>query len=142
MPGTYSYSPSNIDQPCVDKMRFELGDTTFAPGELTGALCDEEYEAIINSTPNWKRAKIKCLEAILMKYAHQVNVSVDGLSYSFASRVDFWKKLYDDLKKQLSAGVPTANPLALNGRLGGQPYFYNDMQTNTRKDLPSDYKRR
>lgn len=132
----YSYDPTKIGENGVDRMRLELGDTTFAPGELTAALCDEEYNAIINSNKRWKRAKIKCLEAILMKYSHQVNVSVDGLSYSFASRVEFWKKLLDELKKTSSLGVPTADPLALNGRLGGEAYFYNDMHSNQRKEGP------
>ena len=133
---TYSYDPTKIAENGVDRMRLELGDTTFAPGQLTGALCDEEYKAIIQENKRWKRAKIKCLEAILMKYAHQVNVSVDGLSYSFASRVEFWKKLLAETKKEVSAGVPTADPLSLNGRIGGGPYFYNDMHANPRKGIP------
>ena len=129
----YTYDPAKLNENGVDRMRFELGDTTFAPGQLTAALCDEEYVAIINRHSNWKRAKIKCLEAILMKFAHQVDFSVDGLSYSFSQRVDFWKKLLDETKKTASTGVPTADPLALNGSLGGGPYFYNDMQANPRR---------
>lgn len=142
MPGTYSYNPEKISENGVDRMRLELGDTTFAPGELTAALCDEEYTAIIGMYKSWKKAKVKCLEAILMKFSHQVNFSVDGISYSFADRVDFWKQLLKEAKAEASTGVPTANPLALNGEIGGGPYFYNDMQANTRREFPSDYKRR
>ena len=142
MSKTYSYDPENLNKNGVDKMRLELGDTTFAPGELTAALCNEEYAAIISQYSSWKKAKLKCLEAILMKFAHQVNVSVDGLSYSFAERVKFWKDLYDEMKKTASVGVPTANPLALNGRLGGEPYFYNDMHANPCKDLSTHRRRR
>lgn len=138
---TYSYEPSEISENGVSRMRFELGDTTFAPGELTAALCDEEYSAMIAEYSSWKKAKLKCLEAILMRFAHQVNVSVDGLSYSFADRVQFWKSLYDEEKKTASKGVPTANPLALNGHLGGQPYFYNDLHANPCK-AHSDHRRR
>lgn len=138
----YSYDPSKLNENGVDRMRMELGDTTLAPGELTAALCDEEYEAIIKQYPRWKKAKLKCLEAILMRFAHQVNVSVDGLSYSFADRVNFWKELYKEAKREASVGVPTANPLALNGHLGGEPYFYNDMHTNGRKTVPSSTHRR
>ena len=138
---TYSYDPAKISENGMHKMRFELGDTTFAPGELTAALCDEEYNALISEYTSWKKAKLKCLEAILMRFAHQVNVSVDGLSYSFADRVQFWKSLYDEMKKSASRGVPTANPLALNGSLGGQPYFYNDMHANSCKEL-SEHRRR
>lgn len=133
MARTYTYDPGKLNEKSVDKMRFELGDTTFAPGELTAALCDEEYTAIIKECKSWKRAKIKCLESILMKFSHQVDISVDGLSYSFSKRVEFWKKLLDETKKTASTAVPTANPLALNGELGGGPYFYNDMQANPRK---------
>lgn len=139
---TYSYDPSKLTENGVDKMRFELGDTTFSPGELTAALCDEEYKAIIEQNKSWKRAKIKCLEAILMKFAHQVDFSVDGLSYSFSQRVEFWKKLLDETKKQLSTGVPTADPAALNGGLGGAPYFHNDMHANPRKYVGYDRHRR
>lgn len=137
MAKTYSYDPSKITENGVDRMRFELGDTTFAPGELTGALCDEEYAAIIGQNANFKRAKVKCLEAILMRFAHQVNVSIDGLSYSFAERVKVWQDLLKQAKTEACTGVPTADPLALNGRIGGEPYFYNDMMANIRRGLPS-----
>ena len=130
---TYSYDPTKIKENGVDRMRLELGDTTFAPGELTAALCDEEYKAIIESSKGWNKAKLRCLEAILMRFAHQVNVSVDGLSYSFAQRVDFWKKLKDELKKDAKVTVPIAKLSALGGNLGGDPYFYEDLHTNRRK---------
>lgn len=130
---TYSYDPSKLNENGRDRMRLELGDTTFAPGELTAALCDEEYDAILNANPRWRKAKLKCLEAILMKFAHQVNTSIDGISYSFADRVDFWKKLYDDEKKNADIPIPRVDPSLLNGSAGGPPYFYEDMQTNPRK---------
>lgn len=133
---TYTYDPSKINENGIDRMRLELGDTTFAPGELTAALCDEEYRCIIEDSKSWNRAKLRCLDAILMKFAHQVNFSVDGVSYSFAQRVDFWKKLKDDLKKETKVTVPTVNPSALNGRLGGSPYFHEDLHTNRRKKGP------
>ena len=142
MAKTYSYDPEKLSENGMDRMRLELGDTTFAPGELTAALCDEEYNAIIGMNSNWSKAKLKCLEAILMKFAHQVNVSVDGISYSFADRVKFWKQLYDEMKVLSSVGVPTANPAALNGYMGNEPYYYGDMHGNPRRELPSDYKRR
>lgn len=142
MSRTYSYNPGQIAEKGVDRMRFELGDTTLAPGELTAALCDEEYNVIISSHKNWKKAKVECLKAILMRFSHQVNFSVDGVSYSFSSRVEFWKQMYKEAKAEASRGIPTANPNALNGGIGGGPYFYNDMQANHRKSHPSDYRRR
>ena len=125
---TYSYDPSNVSDFGTDRMRLELGDTTFAPAELTAALCDEEYEVLIGESSTWRRAKIKCLETILMKFAHQTDFSIDGVSYSFSDRRDFWKKLLDELKKD--SGVPTCDPLSLSGEAGGDPYFYEDMQRN------------
>lgn len=125
---TWSYNPQAITEEGVDRMRFELGDTTFAPPELTAALHDEEYEALISASPNWRRAKIKCLEAILMKFAHQTNFSIDGVSYSFADRRDWWKKLLDETIA--TSGVPTCDPRSLSGEAGGPPYFYEDMQRN------------
>ena len=34
----YSYNPDNISKNGIDRMRFELGDTVFNPGELTLSL--------------------------------------------------------------------------------------------------------
>lgn len=130
---TYSYNVGNLNEDGMDRMRMELGDTTFAPGELTAALCDEEYNAIMERYPNFKKAKVKCLEAILMKYAHQVNVSVDGLSYSFAERVERWKQLLKEARREAIVAVPTGNPHAMYGCIGGEPYFYTDMHANPRK---------
>lgn len=135
MAKSYSYDPAKLMENGRDRMRMELGDTTFAPGELTAALCDEEYDAILGAYPKWRKAKLKCLEAILMRFAHQVNTSIDGISYSFADRVDFWKQLYSDEKKNADIPLPRVNPASLNGRAGGPPYFYEDMQTNARKAL-------
>lgn len=132
MSGTYSYDPSKTGEESLDKMRLELGDTVFNPGELTAALCDEEYLAIMGQHKRWKKAKLKCLEAILMRFAHQVDVNIDGLSYSFAQRVEFWKALYQEAKADATAAVPVANPQALNGREGGPSYFHEDMKSNPR----------
>ena len=130
---TYSYNPALMSENKIYQMRLELGDTVFAPAELTAALSDEEYRYIIDSTKSWKKAKMRCLDTILMRFAHQVDFSMEGLSYSFSQRVDFWKRLKDELKKETSTAVPTANPLSLNGCIGGEPYFHFDMQANFRK---------
>ena len=128
---TYSYNPTEIENEGVSKMRFELGDTTFAPGELTAALCDEEYAAVIGKASSWKRAKLKCLKAILMKYAHQTTVKVGPVSYDFSDRVKFWKGLYDELKGTLQGA---SFPPSIGSDDGnGKPYFYEDMHANPRK---------
>ena len=125
---TYSYDPAKADEYGVDRMRLELGDTTFMPAEITAALCDEEYKAILSQNPNWKKAKLRCLEAILMRYSHQVDTSHDGISYSLSQRIDFWKRLYDELKK--NAGISISN---VQGGSGKPPYFVLGMHGNPRK---------
>ena len=63
----YSSDPEKINEPGKDKMRFELGDTMVEGGVDTCALTDAEYTAIIEATPRWKRAKLRCLESILFR---------------------------------------------------------------------------
>lgn len=133
---TYSYEPTKITEGGLDQMRFELGDTVTDMGGITSPLCDEEYLAILDKYgKNWRKAKLKCLEAIVMKLSYEVDTSVGGLSYQLSERFERWKKMLDETKKELSArsGVPTAgNPGSLMPH-GGTPYFYNDMHTNPRK---------
>ena len=127
---TYSYNPTKASENGLDKMRLELGDTTFAPGELTAALSDEEYLALINTHKKWQKAKIACLRAILMRFSHQVNTSISGVSYSFAERVKFWKELYEEEKaKEANAVVPSVNTDYLSGVDGGH-YFREDLHKN------------
>lgn len=130
---TYSYDPSKICDNGVDQMRFELGDTIVDLGEVTSPLCDEEYVAMINSCSTWKKAKLKCLKAIVMKFAYEVNTSTDGLSYSLNDRYPRWKAMYDDLKKEVQAAVPICNPNALGGKNGEDMYFHYDMLSNPNK---------
>lgn len=126
---TYTYDPTKIAEEGKDRMRFELGDTVIAGGATTSPLCDEEYNAIINSKKSWKRAKLALLEAIMMKLSYEVNTSVDGLSYSLSDRANRWREMYDKLKKELSSGVPTVNKSAIYGK--DEPhYFHNNMQAN------------
>ena len=133
---TYTYFPDKITEGGVDQMRFELGDTVVDMDGMTSPLCDEEYKAILAKYgKNWRMAKYKCLEAICMKLAYEVNTSVGGLSYSLSERYNRFKAMKDDAKKEMSAisGVPRAgNPGSLSPH-GGTPYFYNDMQANRRK---------
>lgn len=128
---SYTYDPGKLNGFGMDRMRFELGDTVFAPGELTAALCDEEYQVLIAQNKRWKKAKLRCLEAILMRFSHQVDVNIDGLSYSFANRVTVWNELLAAAKRDASAAVPTACPDAI----GGDGYFYTDMHCNYRKGV-------
>lgn len=133
---TYTYDPAKITDHGLDQMRFELGDTIIDMQGITSPLCDEEYTAILTKYgKNWRKAKIKCLEAIVMKFAYEVNTSVGGLSYSLDERFKRWKQMLDDEKKgaKAIANVPRAGDPASLMPHGGTPYFYNDMQANKRK---------
>lgn len=131
--GSYNYDPREITGKGVDQMRFELGDTIVLQGPMTSPLCDEEYEAILSSEKDWKRSKLKCLEAIMMKLSYEVNTSVDGLSYSFSDRAKRWKEMYEEAKKELQA---PSLPVAAKGSLYGkdQPhYFRKNLHVNRDK---------
>lgn len=128
---TYTYNPDKISENGVDRMRFELGDTIFNPGELTAALSDEEYSAVISMYGKWKRAKLTALEAILMKFAHQCTVTVGPVSYNFSERVKTWQALYDKLKNNLSSSMPPSSGMGNSNC--GKPYFHEDMLKNPRK---------
>ncbi len=134
---SFTYDPTKITENGLDQMRFELGDTVLDMEGITSPLCDEEYMAIIGKygKKSWRTAKLKCLEAIVMKLAYEVNTSVGGLSYSLDARAERWKKMLDDAKREARAlsGVPVAGCEESLMPHGGTPYFYNDMQANTRK---------
>ena len=134
--GRHTYDPSKITEQGLDQMRFELGDTVVDLGAAASPLCDEEYNAILAKYGgNWRLARRKCLEAIVMKLSYEVNTSVGGLSYSLNERYARWKAMLDEAKKEgLSlAGVPRPGFEGSLSPHGGTPYFYNDMMANRRK---------
>ena len=115
-------------------MRFELGDTVTEEEGMPSLLSDEEYNAIITANPGkWKRAKLICLEAIMMKLSYEVDTSVDGLSYSLNQRAERWQKMYDKLKNELKASVPSADAVLPPSMTKKPCYFYTDMHMNIRK---------
>lgn len=130
---TYSYDPTKITEQGLDQMRFELGDTVIDMEGISSPLCDEEYSAIIaNYGENWRRAKLKCLEAIVMKLSYEVTTSIDGLSYSLDQRYERWKKMLEEAKKEIKA-TSSLPRVGDSSSMDGTPYFYNDMQANYRK---------
>lgn len=130
---TYTYDPTLISEDGKDRMRFELGDTVIEGGPMTSPLCDEEYEAVITDSKSWKRAKLRLLEAIVMKLSYEVNTSIDGLSYSLSDRANRWREMLKELKKELSSGVPMANLSAIYGKDEAH-YFHRDLHANHAKD--------
>ena len=130
----YSYEPNLCQDGGFNQMRFELGDTVVEEVGLSSILSDEEYIAIIEAHKGkWKRAKLVCLEAIMMKLSYEVDTSVDGLSYSLNQRAERWQAMYDKLKKELTAADSVSGARLPKG-MGQKPnYFHTDMHSNPRK---------
>lgn len=126
----WTYDPANLARDGIDKMRFELGDTIVENGAVTCALCDEEYTAVLKNEKNWRRAKLTCLRAIVMKLSYEVDTNADGLSYSLSQRFPRWKAMLEEEEKKVSA--LTAVP-KMRGESVGKPYFYNDLHANPRR---------
>lgn len=124
----YTYDPKQISQKGKDQMRFELGDTMVEGGPDTCALSDEEYTAIIQATPRWKKAKLRCIESILFRFSYEVDTDVGRLSLALSDRLEAWRKLRDELKAEVETAAPLASPQAI----GGPHYFHAGMMENHR----------
>lgn len=136
----YSYDPTQITKGGKDQMRFVLQDTLVDGGAETCALSDEEYAAIIEENTraglSFRHARRKCLGAIVMKFAYEVDFSADGLSISLGQRYARWKKLWDEAMAEEQR--ITANPAALGKTaLDGGHYFYAGMMDNPRAEYPA-----
>jgi len=131
---TFSYNPTNIRQWGKDQMRFELGDTLTDGGAATCALSDEEYVAMIygvhHNKKAWLGAKLRILEAVLLKVSYQVDTKIDVLTYGLGKRAEHWKALYEMLRKEIigASCIPTISDRAANK----PPYFHTNMKTNPR----------
>lgn len=139
MAGTYTYNPSEITFFGKDRMRFELGDVMVDGKERTCALCDEEYDAVLPSVirtgRQWKKAKLRCLESIFMRFTYEPDTKVGPLSMSLGERAKLWKKMHDDLKAELGAGASDPEAIAMlaaNPVFGKptKPYFWNGMHSH------------
>ena len=125
---SYTYNPENIGSDSLDRMRFELGDVMIDKDDRSAALSDEEITTILDKyTGNWKRAKLALLESILMRFSYEVDTTVGKLSLGLRDRYDAWKKMRDELKKEIeqSSAVPIVNQKAMQGH-----YFHNGMHDN------------
>lgn len=134
----YTYDPSLILEEDHNQMRFELGDCEVDGGRETCALCDEEYTAMILKAKlegkSWKWAKYYCLKAIKMKYSHEVDTSIGGMSLSLSQRYERWSAMCDKIEKELKTGSMTASVIRNLGGVGGNldngHYFHYDMGAN------------
>lgn len=132
---TYTYDPTKITDGGKDQMRFELQDIAIGGAEETCVLSDQEYEAIIQKATKegrgWHDAKYRCLVAITMRLAYEVDFSADGLSISLSQRYDRWMALRNEMEGEMQRIM--ANPAALGqGALDGGHYFRAGMNDNPR----------
>lgn len=128
-PGTYSYDPSKINDNSFNQMRFEIGDVYVDDSANTSLLSDEEYVAIIESSKNWKAAKIKILKQILLMFAYEVDYTIDGFSLKLSDRYNRFKKMLEDLLHE--DALPIVNDKFISSK--GGHYFYYGMLENPRK---------
>ncbi len=128
----YTYDPLKIKDRGKNQMRFEIGDTLISGGADTCALSDEEYDGVLAGIENnafaWKKAKLYLLGAILHKISYQADIRIDVLQYNFSGRAEVWKRMYDDLKAEVSRAqsVPKMGADIVNK----PPYFYTGMGEN------------
>ncbi len=128
MQRSYTYNPAKLGEKGKDRMRFELGDTMVEGEAQTCALSDEEYAAILDIYQDkWRRAKLALIESILRRFSYEVDTRVGPLSLSLSQRLEVWKAMYQELKKECAgACVPSSKLMAIDG----EHYFYAGMMEN------------
>ena len=143
----YTYTPENVANYGSDRMRFELGDTMVEGGVETCALCDEEYGAVLSDLPSspsprlWKKHKLRCLEAVMRKFAYEPDQKVGPMDIKFGDRAKLWKQMYDDLKSELGTTAASASAIAVLAQNPATseitpPYFYNGMMSHEEAEGP------
>ena len=138
---TYFYNPEMLKYNGKDRMRFELGDTQIDGGADTCALCDEEYEALIEGAKDWRRAKIECLKAIVARFAMMVDFHAGGMSIEFTRRYERYQAMLDKLEKE--GQRISVNPASLGaGSADGGHYFRLGMLNNPYVGANPDYRGR
>lgn len=114
---------SDIEQ----KIRKLLVNIAVAPFVGVWIEIDEEITAVLEQYPdNFKMAKLKLLEHMMFKYGQDVDNSVGPVSFNFGNRMNFWKQLYDDLKKEIASSSVGIKPYENEKR----KYFYIGMMNH------------
>lgn len=136
----YTYDPAKYSENGSDRMRLELGDTDVSGEADTAALSDEEYAALISAySPDgsgWYEAQYRCLEAIYMRMAFEVDSKIGPASWSFSDRAARWQQMYKDRKAART--MPAVSPRVEAGLEHGHSYFRNGMQGNPRALTDTD----
>lgn len=127
---TYSYHPEEMNTSEKDRMRFELADTDVDRNNISAALSDEEINAVLERYPDdFRMAKFKLVEHLVFKYGQDVDNKVGPVTFTFSHRMDFWKKLYDDMKKDMAQKATGLKPYGDDAG-SKDSYFYVGMMNN------------
>lgn len=141
---TYTYDPTMITEVSISRARFELGDTMIDGGAETCMLCDEEIQAIIESTASWKVVLYKLADAVCMRLSYETDWRDDGTSFSLNQRAERWMELRDKLKRdaEIACTVPVSDAVndSINDPRDGGHYFYGGMMENHRVQPPMPYR--
>lgn len=142
---TYTYNPAEIGQSGISRARFELGDVLVDGGAETCMLCDEEIQAVIDSTPKkWKYALYKLADAVCMRLSYETDWRDDGTSFSLNQRAERWMKLRDKLKKDADAElvIPTSGAVedSMRDPEDGGHYFYRGMMQSPQVKPPMPFR--
>lgn len=140
---TYSYNPSELNENTVSRVRFALGDVLTDGGAETCMLCDEEIQAVLSDTPNFKRALYILADAVCMRLSYETDWRDDGTQFSLNQRAERWMKLRDKLKKEADAActLPISGAVkdSIRNAEDGGHYFYAGMMQNPHVKPPMPF---
>ena len=140
---TYTYSPAEINGKTVSRARFELGDILVDGGAETCMLADEEIQAIIDETPNWKKALYRLADAVCMRLSFETDWRDDGAAFSLGQRAERWQQMRDRFKKDADASGIAPESGAVRDSLAnptdGGHYFRAGMMQSPYIQPPSPY---
>ena len=114
---TFSFDTALIADKGLNQMRFELGDVFVDEPEKTAYLSDEEYLVILETSPTFKRAKLKLIETLLRRFSYEVDSKVDSVEFKLSQRIDEWKDAYNRLKAEVDAEeIAESSALKVGGK--------------------------
>lgn len=118
----YSYDPSLINDGSLNQLRFELGDVFVLEPEKTAYLTDEEILNALDGSRSFKRAKLRLVETLLMRFSYEVTLETHETKWQLSDRADFWKGLHKKLKAELDA-EDFAKSFGFSGKKQRPPIF-------------------
>ena len=140
---SYTYNPVEVGAESISRARFELGDTITANDGAACMLCDEEIQAVIDSSATWKSALYKLACAVCMKLSYETDWRDDGAAFNLNQRAERWQKLRDELAEaaNISLSVPKSGAVeaSLANPTDGGHAFRTGMMQSPYVQPPSPY---